>query len=390
MEGWRKWVLPLVALALTAQSAIGCRADGPTSVPPPTAVSTAESDSTHRAVATPSAGPTAEPTATSAPSPSPTAERHADGRQSQADESATLSSLQQVDAYPLYTMRYYGPYTGRASSLERVRFAPTSVTQPAWGCSLFAALGDGENRRYGRNFDWQYSPALLLFTDPPEGYASVSMVDIGYLVPASEVQDLMNLPLAAREPLLAAPFWPFDGMNEHGLVVGMAAVPAEEIPYDADRETIDSLGVIREMLDHARDVEEAIAVAERYNIAWDGGPALHYLIADAAGRSVLVEFYAGEMALIPSPGGKAWHLATNHLRSRVDAGEPSGCWRYDAIERRLAAAEGALAISDALELLAEVAQENTQWSVVYDLSAGGVHVAMGQAYENQHVFRLRQ
>jgi len=37
-----------------------------------------------------------------------------------------------------------------------------------------------------------------------------------------------------------------------------------------------------------------------------------------------------------------------------------------------------------------VAQENTQWSVVYDLSAGGVHVAMGQAYENQHVFRLRQ
>jgi hypothetical protein len=305
------------------------------------------------------------------------------------DASATLGSLEQVDAYPLYTMRYYGPYAGRSSSLEKARRAPTPLTQPPWACSLFAALGDGEKHLYGRNFDWRYSPGLLLFTDPPDGYASVSMVDIGYLVPASEVQDLMNLSLEAREPLLEAPFWPFDGMNEHGLVVGMAAVPESEMPYDANRETIDSLGVIREILDHGRDVEEAIAILGSYNISWDGGPALHYLIADAAGRSALVEYHAGEMVLIASSGGKPWHVATNHLRSTIDEDEPPGCWRYDAIQRRLAAAEGSLAIIEALDLLAEVAQENTQWSVVYDMSAGGVHVAMGQAYENEHVFSLR-
>ena len=34
---------------------------------------------------------------------------------------------------------------------------------------------------YGRNFDWEFSPALLLFTDPPDGYASVSMVDLTFL-----------------------------------------------------------------------------------------------------------------------------------------------------------------------------------------------------------------
>jgi hypothetical protein len=215
------------------------------------------------------------------------------------------------------------------------------------------------------------------------------MVDIGYLVPASEVQDLMNLSLEAREPLLEAPFWPFDGMNEHGLVVGMAAVPESEMPYDANRKTIDSLGVIREMLDHGRDVEEAIAILGSYNISWDGGPALHYLIADAAGRSALVEFHAGDMVLIAHPGGKPWQVATNHLRSTIREGDPSGCWRYDTIERRLAAAEGSLVISEALDLLAEVAQENTQWSVVYDLSARRVHVAMGQVYENEHVLSLR-
>jgi Flp pilus assembly protein TadD len=31
---------------------------------------------------------------------------------------------------------------------------------------------------YGRNFDWDFSPALLLFTNPPDGYASVSRGDL--------------------------------------------------------------------------------------------------------------------------------------------------------------------------------------------------------------------
>jgi len=34
----------------------------------------------------------------------------------------------------------------------------------AWACSLFAGLGDVEQRLYGRNFDWDHSPAVLLFT----------------------------------------------------------------------------------------------------------------------------------------------------------------------------------------------------------------------------------
>ena len=60
---------------------------------------------------------------------------------------------------------------------------PKSLHRPPGRCSLFAALGDPENRLFGRNFDWRYSPALLLFTDRPAGggYASVSMVDIAYL-----------------------------------------------------------------------------------------------------------------------------------------------------------------------------------------------------------------
>jgi hypothetical protein len=171
------------------------------------------------------------------------------------EEVATLSSLELVDAYPLYTMRYYGAYRAGVSATEVVEGQVNSSAPrpnemgraPVPACSLFAALSDPKNMLYGRNFDWQFSPAVLLFTDPPDGYASVSMVDIAYLVGQAGAHGLAERPLAERRALLRAPFMPFDGMNEHGLAIGMAAVPESKMPYDPDKETVDLLGVIRAM-----------------------------------------------------------------------------------------------------------------------------------------------
>jgi len=294
------------------------------------------------------------------------------------DEVATLGSLEKIDDYPLYTMRFHGAYD---QYRERASALPSGQ---AWACSLFAAMGDAEDMVYGRNFDWEYSPALLLFTDPPDGYASVSMVDIAYLIEKDQAKSLADLPLAEREPLLAAPFWPFDGMNEHGLVVGMAAVPESEMPNDPGKETIGSLAVIREILDHARDVDEAVAIMESYNIAWAGGPPLHYLFADASGHAALVEFHEGEMVVIPNHA--PFHLATNHLR--VSATGDGGCRRYNTLDERLAETTGRLAPQEAVDLLEDVAQEGTQWSIVYGFSSGDVRVAMGCEYDDVHAFHL--
>ncbi len=64
------------------------------------------------------------------------------------------------------------------------------------------------------------------------------------------------------------------------------------------------------------------------------------------------------------------------------------CWRYDKISQRLTEAEGQLAVQDALDLLADVAQGSTQWSVVYGMSTGDVNVVIGQKYDNVHTFPL--
>ncbi len=308
-----------------------------------------------------------------------------------ANQAATLSSLKKIDNYPLYTMHYYGSYNQtRLSSASFVRnvlsSSPTWNGNDAWGCSLFASFGDTQNMYFGRNFDWEYSPAVLLFTDPPGGYASVSMVDIAYLgFTEDQVNSLTELTLEERQPLLNAHYWPFDGMNEQGLAIGMAAVPPGQMPYDSDKKTIGSLGVMREILDTAGDIDQAVAVLENYNLDFQGGPALHYLIADSSGQAILVEFYQGQMNLIPNES--PWHQATNYLRSAVE--DPEGqCSRYDKISDEMTRVDGNLSAESGVNLLSDVSQNNTQWSILYHMNSAEIDVVIGRQFDHPYRFDL--
>jgi len=294
---------------------------------------------------------------------------------------ATLGSLGKLDDYPFYVMHYAGEY-------EYPQIGSTWPEGANFSCSLFATLAEGGNMVYGRNFDWSMSPALLLFTDPPDGYASASMVDLEFIgIRPEDSKNLTDLSVAERTALLSAPFMPFDGMNEYGLTVGMAALPGEykgHASYDPSKPTIGSIGIIRQVLDHARDVDEAVELFEQYNIDFRGGPLIHYLIADPGGKAVLVEFYRGEMVVLPNEA--PWHLATNHFRCTAEG--DGGCPRYRMISERLTATNGQLDSQSAMQLLSEVKQDMTQWSSVYDMTSGDINVAIAGEYENVFSFHL--
>lgn len=306
-------------------------------------------------------------------------------------EIATLSSLKQVDDYPLYTMRFFGAYNHSAYS-EILKQARTkdigsiySRKWPTmWSCSLFTVLGEKKGMIYGRNFDWNYSPALLLFTDPPNGHASVSMVDIAYLR-LPNVDNLCNLPIGRRRALLGAPSIPFDGMNERGLTIGMAAVPGGNLRYSPGKKEISCVRVIRKILDHADTVDEALRILQSYNIDM-GGLRLHYLIADSFGKAVLVEYYQDKTVVIPNE--KPWHLATNFQVASILQSPIGKCRRYDRMTKRLEESHGKLLSHEAMALLKSVSKLRTQWSVVYEMSTGGVSVAMDRKYSNLHRFHI--
>ncbi len=290
----------------------------------------------------------------------------------------TLQSVARIDDHPLYVMKFFGGYAADAT-------IETGLIQPAtrrWACSLFVAMGDQHHPVYGRNFDWQENPALVLFTDSPDGHASVSMVDVSYL--GYERQDKKFESLEGRAALLRAPLIPFDGMNEHGLVVGMAAVDSAELPEHPEKPTVGSLRIIRLVLDQCKTIEEGIAVFEKYNLDFDGGPQIHYLLADLHGHSALIELDDRQMNVMRND--ENWQAATNFCLHGNQDRASALCARYAQIKQRLSKSQGKLSSDQALGLLKDVAQQNTRWSVVYDMKDTATNIVMSRKFE--HPIRL--
>ncbi|MEH0845344.1 carcinine hydrolase/isopenicillin-N N-acyltransferase family protein [Micromonospora sp. CPCC 205711] len=293
------------------------------------------------------------------PAPSPVASAGAPtaSRQDPDQVARTLASLRRVDDLPLYEMTYVGGYDPTVGTDATPQASP-------FGCSLFAASGDPARPLFARNFDWDANPAMVLRTDPPDGYATVSLVDLSYLGVGPD-------PTGDRR-LLNAPLLPFDGMNERGLAVGLAADDGARATPVPGRPTVGSVRILRLVLDRAASVDEAVALFGRYNLDFDGGPALHYLLADAAGRSAVVEFVDGTMRVRRGEG--RWQALTNVPVVGVPEEKLRDDHRYGVIAAALERAGAVVDAPAALRILDQVRQGHTRWSVTYGLRSGEVRV----------------
>ena len=296
-----------------------------------------------------------------------------------------LANLTQVNDYPFYTAEYIGDY-GFDAYLESGIY-PVDIAlinqQNSYACSCFYAGGDSPI--FGRNFDWYESPALLLFTDPPGGFRSMSMVDISYLG-----YDQYLTPFDEPELLKLAPFLPFDGMNEYGLAIGMMAVGHAEGGNGPKKRTLDSLELIRLILDHAIDVPDALDLIRDYNVDFGSVP-VHYLISDRKGNSVIVEYLDNEIVVIESD--QAYQVATNFIISEVQPrGANTHSNRYNTLVRALSKLEGVLEKNFAMDLLADVSQSGsetaTRWSIVYDMRGLSVSVAINRNFQELYNFKM--
>ncbi|MCG8569893.1 MAG: linear amide C-N hydrolase [Spirochaetes bacterium] len=298
----------------------------------------------------------------------------------------TLASIKKIGQTPLYQMTYYGDY-GLNDFLINLPInnkgsKQDSQYQDAYACSCFYAEHQKGGYLFGRNFDWDRHPMLILFTDSSDGYASVTMVDISYL----GVERTSTLTEELKRQLLRAPYLPFDGMNEKGLVVGMMAVNQANRNYNPQLPTVDSLEIIRIVLDYAASVEEAIDFFNQYNIDFNSGPPLHYMIADRQGNSVIVEFYDGELKLINPV--ESWQASTNFIFSQFTDDNEAGCWRYEKLTSLLDKNQGVLSPQQAMELLEAVDQSSTIWSTVYEISTKKISLVIDRNFQQVYQFQL--
>ena len=304
------------------------------------------------------------------------------------NELRSLMSLEKVDKYGMYQMTYYGDYgfdefleVGARNDADIEAFVtkrllkglPINLGVTGDGCTAFVVKNESGDILFGRNFDFLYAPSLQLYTAPNNGYASVSTVNLAFAGYSGD-----NLPDGSffnTFLTLAAPFLPFDGMNEKGLAIALLAVPKAEVPYNPDKITLNTTTAIRLVLDKAATVEEAIELLKQYNIYFSGGIECHYLIADASGHSVIVEYVNQELCVVESE--TEYQIASNFIAyNGLNIGEGfTEFERYDRVQNAIEENNGILEVSGAIQLLADVGVfdgdiDKLQWSVLYNLTTG--------------------
>ena len=314
----------------------------------------------------------------------------------------TLLSLKKRNDYPMYSMTYYGDYAfdefltkGMTKDEDLMDFIQNRFTKkfafniPRAGCTAFLAKDEGGELLYGRNYDFPTTPSLLLKTKPLNGYASISIVDMMAL---GFTKDHLPHGLSQKLPLLAAPYLPFDGLNEKGLAVSILQVPETKLPYDPDKVTLNTTTVIRLMLDKAATVDEAIALVEKYNVYFSINVYCHYFIADQQGRSVILEFYDGKIHVIEEDVASNFY-ACNGVILEEEHETPDPNQRYRMAKETLAKQNNLLSMEEAGELLCDLGiyykgDNILQWSVIYNLTSLSGMVFTGRKLSEPYFFRV--
>ncbi|MDE6408131.1 MAG: linear amide C-N hydrolase [Anaeroplasmataceae bacterium] len=172
---------------------------------------------------------------------------------------------------------------------------PMKISESEIGCSAFTAELENGDRVFGRNYDFARTNTCIVKTKPSHGYKSVSTIDLQFLGLATDkdVTGLMNTITA-----LAAPFVPLDGINEKGVscAIFMSYQGGNETVatnQKTDKPDITSTTMLRLILDYAATVEEAVALVEKYDLHDSAQTSYHYMVADANGRSAILEWVNG-------------------------------------------------------------------------------------------------
>lgn len=236
-----------------------------------------------------------------------------------------------------------------------------------FGCSTICVKDDQGTVFFGRNYDWEECKTMIVHTKPKSGYESISTCCLDFL--GFSEHHAPDGSMLERMETLAAVYVPLDGMNEKGLVVADLMAGDDEVTHQqTDKADLTTTTAIRLLLDQAATVDEAVALLDQYDMNSSIGSAHHLSIADASGKSVVVEYVGGEMLVTETK------VVTNHYLSdcaKQGVGSEQSHLRFDT----LSAYSGPADEMDVRDMLESVAQKNypqsegsyekTMWSIVY-------------------------
>lgn len=304
------------------------------------------------------------------------------------------------------TVRFDGDYAfdafleqgGASSDGEVIAFlkntllgnAEVGYQEQAFGCSTIAAENEEGQRLFGRNFDWNSCNAMVVESHPEQGYASLSTVNLDFISQGAGALTGLALKLDSVRTM-AALYAPLDGMNERGLAVSVNMIQdSATIEQDTEKPDITTTTAIRLLLDKAADVDEALDLLEAYDLHASMGMMVHFALADASGRSVVVEYIGNEMNVVDTPVVTNFYLTEGE---KYGIGTEQSHERYEILTERLAE-DSRLSMEDMRDTLDSVSKKNfgefesTEWSIVFNQSTGDVRYYHRENYDKGYEFHL--
>lgn len=282
----------------------------------------------------------------------------------------------------LYLMTHYGNLDELFQKENQKSIDHPFIEQTWRFCSIFSTKTKN-GPVVGRNWDNQNVGSIIVsYYKPDNAYASVSFsraIDMGFPLNV-RLDDMAKTPFG--EKLLVAPFYAYDGMNEHGLCAMVTGVNSVKVSPEKGKESLFIGYIVRKLLDHSKTVDEAIKLVENY-IPFDLQPTqinCHFLVSDASGKSVILEYQDNEWKKIYPDKNR--QVMTNKVIYQVPETQlREKCWRYKTISSTLDETNGQLSWEDGMQILKDVSQDGTTWSVIYLPNSKELYFSVYQSWD---------
>lgn len=222
----------------------------------------------------------------------------------------------------------------------------------SFACTVLHTIDKNGNVLVGRNFDWNSKSGKVWFIPGNEENNSIAIFE----------QMGTNMP--------------YEGINDKGLFIAIAAVPDADTPFSLFKPIRKSLEMVKIILEQTGTVDNALKIFPKYTVvfgAFLGNPLVHYKILDANGGSAIIEYIDNEIRIIRDVN--SCRVMTNHYNSNHNLGAVSktSFIRHKTANNELLKKPNN-SIGDVQRILKAVSQNITVWSNVYDLSTQKIYV----------------
>lgn len=180
-------------------------------------------------------------------------------------------------------------------------------------------------------------------------------------------------------------------MNDQGLVVTHANVPASQTPYDPDKPQFRH-NFLEKIVSECATVKQAVAMVQAYTLPQEHNAHIHLMLADAAGDAAIIEWADSEVKVIRRAGPTLF--MTNSLLSKPGtAAGPNS--RYSRGSRMLAQLKDA-SPGSILPVLKEISvggrfggeEVGTLDSTIWDVTGRKLHLFYKRDFDHPRTFDL--